>query len=168
MILSSERKRRRKQKNGVPSLKNQAETPLFAAGMKFLFRHLQVNGFWEITPKSPEPRMNTGVAGIDAKTALQNGRLFLYQSLFFDLVEAGGVEPPSENPSLRLSTGVVYLRKIPALPSRQTGRQSGSLLYIPQVTGSPTERSPLLDAQIRRGPQTWTSRKLIMQRKLKF
>ena len=28
---------------------------------------------------------NTQFPGIDAKTALQNGRLFLYQSLYFDL-----------------------------------------------------------------------------------
>ena len=35
-----------------------------------------------------------------------------------DVVEAGGVEPPSENPSSRLSTSVVYLHKVPAPASR--------------------------------------------------
>lgn len=35
--------------------------------------------------KKPGTRMNSGFPGIDEKTALQNGRLFLYQSLYFDL-----------------------------------------------------------------------------------
>ena len=37
--------------------------------------------------------MNTRFPSIDAKTALQNGELFLYQSLRFDLVRVTGVEP---------------------------------------------------------------------------
>ncbi len=42
----------------------------------------------------------------------------LKQAVHRLLVEAGGVEPPSENPSSRLSTSVVYLHKVPALASR--------------------------------------------------
>ena len=34
--------------------------------------------------KSPEGQQYQGFPGIDAKTAFQNGRLFLYQSLRFD------------------------------------------------------------------------------------
>ena len=37
--------------------------------------------------------MNTRFPGIDAKSALQNGELFLYQSLRFDLVPLTGLEP---------------------------------------------------------------------------
>lgn len=37
--------------------------------------------------------MNTRFPGVDAKTALQNGELFLYQSLRFDLAEWEGFEP---------------------------------------------------------------------------
>ena len=43
--------------------------------------------------KKPGTRMNSGFPGIDEKTALQNGRLFLYQSLRFDLVPLTGLEP---------------------------------------------------------------------------
>ena len=38
---------------------------------------------------------NTQFPGIDAKTALQNGELFLYQSLRFDLELVDGFEPPT-------------------------------------------------------------------------
>ena len=37
--------------------------------------------------------MNARFPGIDAKIALQNGELFLYQSLRFDLVPLTGLEP---------------------------------------------------------------------------
>lgn len=37
------------------------------------------------------------------------------------MVEAGGVEPPSENSSSRLSTGVVYLQNF---PYRQADKQA--------------------------------------------
>ena len=43
--------------------------------------------------KSPKSQQYQGFLGIDAKTALQIGGLFLYQSLRFDLVEVTGLEP---------------------------------------------------------------------------
>lgn len=57
--------------------------------------------------KSPERPIVSGFPGIDTKTALQIGRLFLYESLFLNMVEAGGIEPPSESSLTGTSPGAV-------------------------------------------------------------
>lgn len=43
--------------------------------------------------KSPERPIVSGFPGIDTKTALQIGRLFLYESLFLNMVGPPGLEP---------------------------------------------------------------------------
>ena len=43
--------------------------------------------------KSPERPIVSGFPGIDTKTALQIGRLFLYESLFLNMVRVVGLEP---------------------------------------------------------------------------
>ena len=48
--------------------------------------------------------MNTRLPGIDAKIAFQNGRLFLYQSLCFDLVRVTGFEPAASCSQSRRAT----------------------------------------------------------------
>ena len=66
--------------------------------------------------KKPGKPIISGFPGIDTKPALRFGRLVLYERLFLNMVEAGGVEPPSENTSSGTSPGAdgcFYSRAMP-------------------------------------------------------
>ena len=67
-----------------------------------------------------------GFPGIDTKTALRFGRLFLYERLFLNMVEMAGIEPASEKGLPRLSTSVAFVLEFPLPPAQKQARGFGS------------------------------------------
>ena len=62
------------------------------------------------------------------------------------MVEATGVEPVSENPSIQLSTSVLYLLFLPLSRAGTQAQVRGSPEYTYAAVGSSAQRSPLVDA----------------------
>ena len=62
------------------------------------------------------------------------------------MVEPRGIEPLSENPSIRLSPSADCLLKFPHADADRQASAVGSLKYIPSYKAICKGRSPLIDA----------------------
>ena len=72
----------------------------------------------------------------------------MYQSTVHYLVEAGGIEPPSENHLPQLSPSAADLLGFPSSAAERQAADYGSRLVMTKAAARLRSRSPLIDAFI--------------------